>query len=79
MTKQYWFRAKTYGYGWTPNTWQGWLVLAAAVVGFIDGVYKISAGSRVMGSLEIGLFLIMLIAVCVAKGEPAKWRWGKTK
>jgi hypothetical protein len=24
MEKQYWFRAKKYGWGWTPSTWQGW-------------------------------------------------------
>ena len=24
--KVLWFRAKTYGWGWTPVTWQGWLL-----------------------------------------------------
>jgi hypothetical protein len=23
---KYWFRQKTFGYGATPNTWQGWLL-----------------------------------------------------
>jgi hypothetical protein len=22
-----WFRAKRYGWGWTPTSWQGWLVM----------------------------------------------------
>ena len=22
-----WFRKKTFGYGWTPCTWQGWAVM----------------------------------------------------
>src|ERR1043166_6380357 len=27
-TKQYWFRAKRYGWGWgMPATWQGWALL----------------------------------------------------
>jgi len=29
---RYWFPAKHYGWGWClPNTWQGWLVLAAFI------------------------------------------------
>ena len=24
---QLWFKAKKYGYGWYPATWQGWLVI----------------------------------------------------
>jgi hypothetical protein len=31
---KYWFRQKTFGYGATPNTWQGWL-LTLAVCGLI--------------------------------------------
>lgn len=25
-----WFRRKTFGYGWTPQTWQGWLITIAS-------------------------------------------------
>lgn len=25
--KGYWFKAKLYGWGWTPVTWQGWCVI----------------------------------------------------
>lgn len=25
--KGYWFKAKPFGWGWTPVTWQGWLVI----------------------------------------------------
>jgi hypothetical protein len=27
-----WFRPKSFGYGWTPATWEGWLVTGLAVV-----------------------------------------------
>lgn len=33
-----WFRPKKFGYGWTPVTWQGWVVtiiLALIIVGSI--------------------------------------------
>ncbi|HZZ67900.1 MAG TPA: hypothetical protein VFE18_06985 [Phenylobacterium sp.] len=29
---QPWFRAKAYGYGWVPASWQGWLVTVAFMV-----------------------------------------------
>ncbi|WP_269146578.1 hypothetical protein [Xanthomonas oryzae] len=31
--KDYWFPAKTYGWGWgLPTVWQGWLVYGIAAV-----------------------------------------------
>ena len=30
--KQLWFRAKSYGWGWTPITWQGWAVLLGCLL-----------------------------------------------
>jgi hypothetical protein len=37
MTTKLWFKAKNYGWGWYPITWQGWLItgLYAFGVGFI--------------------------------------------
>lgn len=26
-SKGYWFKAKPFGWGWTPATWQGWLIM----------------------------------------------------
>ncbi len=26
-----WFRPKTFGFGWSPATWEGWAVTAAVV------------------------------------------------
>ena len=76
---RYWFPAKRYGWGWGfPRTWQGWFVIGgyAALLG---------AGAIVISpSLRPGLFIVhlivstlLLIAVCWAKGEPPRWRWGK--
>lgn len=25
--KGYWFKSKPFGWGWTPVTWQGWLIM----------------------------------------------------
>ena len=76
--REYWFPAKTRGWGWgPPRTWQGWAVLAAY------------AGLLVLGFIafppprEITLFLVhtwivtaLLIGICWLKGEPPRWRWG---
>ena len=38
MTQRYWFRQKKFGYGATPNTWQGWVVVIASsalVIGLV--------------------------------------------
>ena len=77
-----WFKAKTYGWGWTPCTWQGW-----AVVGLFVGmtVYSsivlerasASAEEALLAFLPIMLFNIaMLIVICVLTGEKPRWRWG---
>ena len=77
--RQYWFRAKRYGWGWgLPLVWQGWAVL----LGFI---LLLAAGSVLISPAEhLGLHLAYvaalsaaLVAVCYAKGEPPQWRWGR--
>ena len=32
------FRVKAIGFGWTPNDWQGWVLLLALVVAVAAGV-----------------------------------------
>ena len=32
---RYWFRQKKFGYGATPNSWQGWLLTIASAVASI--------------------------------------------
>ncbi|HYM16703.1 MAG TPA: hypothetical protein VEZ14_14205 [Dehalococcoidia bacterium] len=80
---RYWFRARRYGYGWTPNTWQGWVIMAAWAVLFVGLVTASTAlASRGAGSIALTIggavvLTVALLAICRAKGEPARWRWGK--
>lgn len=38
-----WFKAKRYGWGWTPITWQGWLItLGFAILYALLGITLIS-------------------------------------
>ena len=71
-----WFRRKLYGYGWTPVSWEGWLVLLIWVGLFTFGVAKMDHEG--MKNLVI-IFLMtgVLIYICYKKGERPKWQWGK--
>lgn len=33
-----WFRPKTFGFGWTPVTWEGWAVTLGAVLLVVGAV-----------------------------------------
>ena len=34
-TNKIWFKAKMYGWGWQPQSWEGWLVLTMYLVAVI--------------------------------------------
>lgn len=78
--KRWWFPAKRYGWGWGfPSAWQGWVVLFGflAAMTFISFVFPPDD--------RLGLFLggvigcsVVLVAICFAKGERPRWRWGES-
>ena len=81
-----WFRAKTYGWGWTPSTWQGWAVTVVWGAMFTAWlVYRaLTKGADVgplydLTTVSGAVVLIALFSfVCWLKGEPlGRWRWGK--
>lgn len=68
--KKYWFPAKRYGWGWAlPVQWQGWAVLVGylAIVLLATRMF-VSRGAGFYG--VIGIATVLLMAVCVLKGEP---------
>lgn len=78
----YWFKAKLYGWGWTPATREGWLITLTAVgVVIWHAVRFENSGlpeSAVIDEVLIptAAVVVALLVVCVWKGEPARWRWG---
>ncbi|MFA5652129.1 MAG: hypothetical protein WC933_02080 [Candidatus Paceibacterota bacterium] len=76
MEKKIWFRAKTYGWGWYPITWQGWAVIFTWVIIFATIISNVR-----INSLEYWVSIIVsisiLIYICYKKGEKPGWRWGK--
>ena len=75
----YWFPAKHYGWGWgPPNTWQGWVVFAAFFALLVAGAVVFLPGRRIAAFLAWSVLLAaVLVVICLVKGEPPSWRWGK--
>lgn len=84
MPRPLWFKAKRYGYGWYPGTWQGWTVMLIWALFFVgafcrwdvtraDPATEISLGFFA----DVGTSTAVLLVVCWYTGEKARWRWGK--
>lgn len=83
MSRPIWFKAKRYGWGWYPATWQGWLVIAVYIL-VVSLIFKYFDGQAVVSrakSIEMSLmFLVSTIALVVTSflfGEKPGWHWGK--
>ena len=76
IKKDIWFRAKYYGWGWCPCSWQGWLVILIWVALFVFGIVKIDH-EGLKNILVIIILTGILIWICWKKGEKPRWRWGK--
>lgn len=79
--KRLWFRAKDYGWGWRPASWQGWLSLIVFVTLLIGGLrwidtQSLSTTDTLYGAISYTAALIfLLIALCAHTGERPQWRW----
>jgi hypothetical protein len=73
-----WFKAKSFGWGWVPVTWQGWVIIFVFLLLFIFSWINLLSGQN----LIINIFIIivdfgLLFFICYKKGEKPRWRWGK--
>jgi len=81
MKKKLWFRAKDYGWGWQPCTWQGWLVIVAYIAGMFFIASRIDADAKAASDvltsfIPQSIILTALVIWISAKyGEHPEWRW----
>lgn len=88
--RKLWFRAKRFGWGWYPVSWQGWAVTVAyallyMVLGILFGAFApavtLGGGSALEGSVLFFSLMVLLtaslLAICYRYGERPRWRWGK--
>ncbi len=77
--KKRWFRRKRYGFGWTPNTWQGWLVTLAYIVVLATFFYycdlNLDTSTTVLAVFTV-VWTAAFITLCRIKGQSLRWQWG---
>jgi len=81
--KKLWFKAKRYGWGWYPSSWQGWLVLLL-FIGIVfanqqrlDLAHASTERPSLEFLIETSLLIVLLVWICYRTGEKPRWRWGK--
>lgn len=78
-----WFKRKSYGYGWVPSSWQGWMTVFFYVVLLTHEVTKIIRNSNISFKFPFGSIVMILVStfflivVCYKKGEKPRWSWGE--
>lgn len=81
--KKLWFKAKKYGWGWTPASWEGWVVIGGYVAFLLRIFEKIDARTTSVSDTVIQFIgpLIfasgVLIGICYLMGEEPHWQWGE--
>ncbi len=84
--KKLWFKNKTYGYGWFPVSWEGWvtilvfLILVWLGIYFISGNTALAAEQKVYQIVAVTIVLSIILVIVAAKtGEKPGWHWGDKK
>ena len=83
--EHYWFKAKLYGWGWTPATVEGWFVMVVYCALILGNFYRIDrvshpASDTLQPLLAETVFLTgILILVCWRTGERPHWQGGIPK
>ena len=80
---RYWFRQKQFGYGATPNTWQGWLftiagALLVTLLAFGADFVRHDTERLLLIAVGLPAVLVPFILIGHAKTEGGwRWRWGR--
>lgn len=73
--KKLWFKAKHYGWGWYPCSWEGWLALLIWFALFMVSIRMLDH-EWLKNLIVVSIFTAILIGICYKKGEKPGWRWG---
>ena len=86
LEERFWFKRKRYGWGWTPATWEGWLILVIWVIVTFAPIILLDSkfltntlvGIKSFVAYEVAIVLALLL-VCWKTGESPRWQWGDKK
>ena len=82
---KYWFKPKTYGWGFVPISWEGWLatlgmvgilMMAAYSHGFFESEISTQDGVGFLVDLVIIGIVGSILMIPKTKGK-VRWQWGK--
>jgi hypothetical protein len=84
LSGRVWFKAKRFGWGWTPAAPEGWLVVGLFLAGLLGSTIALVRFRPMPPSPGIvfehmALAFVMaaaLVGICVKTGEKPGWRWG---
>lgn len=78
-----WFKARRFGFGWYPATWEGFVVIGVYLIVLIALFWGVPDDAPLIviwpRMLILGMATILLIAISYKKGEKPGWRWGGKK
>jgi hypothetical protein len=82
MSERYWFRPKSFGYGATPISWEGWTVtfvslivtMSASLIAVFAEIHK-WPDRRVLQAACLVVFVATLIATIIVSRLKTKGRW----
>ena len=82
--KGIWFKRKKFGYGWTPSTWEGWLVTIAFILlllGLAVNLGDTPSNKKLIFEYFIPFIVLIAILLKVTRehGEKPRWQWGRRK
>lgn len=81
--KKLWFKRKTYGWGWTPCSWQAWAVLTMYIFSvfsdfmFIDNRSHSTSDTAIPFLMHTYILTVFLLIICSVTGEEPRWQWGE--
>jgi isoprenylcysteine carboxyl methyltransferase (ICMT) family protein YpbQ len=82
---RFWFKPKSYGYGATPVTWEGWAVVVAHVAVVLSCIAVLAVRDQTFFTWLSTIALIIvatsvMVLVSLQKTDGNwRWRWGDSK
>lgn len=78
--KTLWFKRKTYGWGWTPVTWQGWgITIGYIVIMIVVGIFLDPDTHPDLIWIFVSSIIVLtvlFIYIAYKTGEKPRWQWG---
>lgn len=84
LDNKYWFKRRRYGYGWTPVTWQGFLIVILGLAAIIIAAFQLPNKPAQPTPDQLAMFygvcavvIVIFIVAGYLKSPKPHWRWGK--